>query len=385
MQKTDLFIKRIFDIIGSTIGLIFLSPLIVTCWFLSAWDTRSSGLFFQSRVGQFGKLFSIIKLRTYQANGQISTIGKWLRKHKLDELPQLVNVLIGDMSLVGPRPDIAGYYDQVPAPFDKICRLKPGMTSEAALKYKNEEEWLASQEDPLGYNDCVLFPDKLQMNLDYYHRQSLLLDVKIIWLTVISLFFSFSIKTTRSSFSTMQKFSPVVWFMVRFFGIYFIFVFAYNQYLAHYHDAGRQDPFSRSVAASSAFIVRLWQMEASFYDDTVQPWTWISISGNQVAYVNEGCNAISVMLIFIAFIVAFAKGWRRTIGFLVLGTLLIHIMNIARIFLLCLIYLQHPEWSKNAHDYLFPLAVYGTVFLLLVAWVKIGVKQSKMRADAVVV
>ncbi len=115
-------------------------------------------------------------------------IGNFVRKTSLDELPQLLNVLQGRMSMVGPRPDIAGYYDTLEGEQRKILALKPGLTSEAALKYANEEELLSSQEHPLKYNDEVIFPDKVRMNLNYYYNRSFFSDLKLIFKTIVSLY-----------------------------------------------------------------------------------------------------------------------------------------------------------------------------------------------------
>lgn len=156
---------------------------------VSAYATRSSGIFLQERVGQYGRMFTIIKFRTMvpdpKGNGQIiPPVSAFLRNAKLDELPQVVNVLKGDMSLVGPRPDIRGYYDSLEGEARKILNLKPGLTSPASIKYYNEEQLLAGQKDPLHYNDTVLFPDKVRMNLEYYYTRSFFGDIKIIWRTI---------------------------------------------------------------------------------------------------------------------------------------------------------------------------------------------------------
>lgn len=161
------------------------SPLLLLVYLLSSLNTRSSGLFIQKRVGQFGQIFKIYKIKTLHPKTKaISGWGKFLRKSKLDELPQLFNILIGDMSFVGPRPDIPGYYDLLEGEDRKILELKPGLTSEASIKYKNEEELLAQQKDPLEYNDTVLFPDKVKMNLDYFYQRSFLGDLGIIFKTI---------------------------------------------------------------------------------------------------------------------------------------------------------------------------------------------------------
>lgn len=114
----------------------------------------------------------------------ISAWGKFLRKSKLDELPQLFNILKADMSFVGPRPDIPGYYDLLQGEERKILALKPGLTSEASIKYKNEDQLLAQQENPLHYNDSIIFPDKVKMNLEYYHQRSFWGDLGIIFKTI---------------------------------------------------------------------------------------------------------------------------------------------------------------------------------------------------------
>jgi lipopolysaccharide/colanic/teichoic acid biosynthesis glycosyltransferase len=148
-------------------------------------DTQSDGFFFQKRVGQYGKLFTIYKLKTMQPKtGNISKIGFFFRKYKLDELPQFLNVLKGNMSIVGPRPDIEGYYDKLQGEERKVLELKPGITSEASIKYYNEEAILEQQQDALLYNDTVIFPDKVKMNLDYYYNQNIFLDIKIIIKTI---------------------------------------------------------------------------------------------------------------------------------------------------------------------------------------------------------
>ena len=178
--------KRVFDFIASLTALIIFLPFIVIPWLILIIDTGSNGFFFQKRIGQFGKLFTIYKLKTmHQKTGNVTTVGSFFRKYKLDELPQFINVLKGEMSIVGPRPDVPGYYDRLQGESRKILELKPGITSLASLKYYNEEEILEQQDNPLLYNDKVIFPDKVKMNLDYYYNQNLLLDLKIILKTIL--------------------------------------------------------------------------------------------------------------------------------------------------------------------------------------------------------
>ena len=160
----------------------------IFCFIIATIETKSFGIFFQTRIGQFGKPFIIIKLKTIRSNSnKVTFSGKFFRKYKIDELPQFFNVLLGNMSIVGPRPDVKGYYDTLKGEERNILSLKPGITSMASIKYKNEEKLLASQENPLKYNDEVIFPDKVKMNLEYYYKQSLFLDIKVIVRTIKSL------------------------------------------------------------------------------------------------------------------------------------------------------------------------------------------------------
>ena len=178
-------VKRIFDLLLSLVGFLAVGWLLFIFWIMASIDTRSNGLFIQERIGQWGKVFKIYKLKTmHPVTANISRLGLFLRKTKIDELPQLWNVLKGEMSFVGPRPDVAGYYDLLEGEARKILELKPGISSEASLKYKNEDWLLAQQDNPLQYNDRVLFPDKVRMNLEYYYHRSFFGDIRIIWRTV---------------------------------------------------------------------------------------------------------------------------------------------------------------------------------------------------------
>ena len=153
-------------------------------------------LFKQKRVGQYGKTFNIYKIRTMKTgsdnnlfvttanDNRILPFGRWLRKTKLDEIVELINVLKGDMSFVGPRPDVEGYADKLEGEDRKILELRPGITGPASLKYINEEEILAEVDNPQQYNDEVIFPDKVKINLDYYYNRSFWGDVRIILNTI---------------------------------------------------------------------------------------------------------------------------------------------------------------------------------------------------------
>ncbi len=160
-------------------------PLLLIANLICAMETRSDGFFFQERVGRHGQVFSIWKLKTMR-QGHVTRAGKWLRRWKIDELPQLINIIKGDMSFVGPRPDVPGYYDKLTGRARLLLKLRPGLTSPAALKYRNEEQLLLQQASPKKYNDAVIFPDKVTMNLKYLEQRSLTYDFKVIFNTVFN-------------------------------------------------------------------------------------------------------------------------------------------------------------------------------------------------------
>jgi len=178
--------KRLFDLFFALLGIVISVLLLFILYILASIDTKQNGIFSQKRIGQFGTPFTIYKIRTFGLSEEkpISKLGAFLRNSKLDELPQLWNIVIGNMSFVGPRPDIAGYYDVLEGENRKILELKPGLTSLASIKYSKEELLLEQQENPLNYNDTVIFPDKVKMNLEYYYSNSVFIDVKIIWKTI---------------------------------------------------------------------------------------------------------------------------------------------------------------------------------------------------------
>lgn len=181
-------VKRLFDVLFSILVLSIVSCFLIICYLIASIETKSNGLFIQKRIGQYGKPFMIFKLKTmYPNSDKVTFSGQYLRKFKIDELPQFFNVLLGQMTVVGPRPDVEGYYDVLQGENRKILQLKPGITSESAIKYKNEEAILEKQENPKLYNDEVIFPDKIKMNLEYYYKQSFILDIKIILKTIKNL------------------------------------------------------------------------------------------------------------------------------------------------------------------------------------------------------
>lgn len=188
--------KSLFDRVVAFVGLCFLWPVLLVVWVLI--HVKMPGgpaIFTQKRVGQDGKLFTMYKFRSMTVGhggssvsvageSRITPLGAKLRKYKLDELPELWNVLIGDMSFVGPRPDVPGYADLLEGEDRLILKLRPGITGPASLKYRNEEEILAQVDNPQKYNDEVIYPDKVRINLDYFYHHSLLGDIKLIIKTV---------------------------------------------------------------------------------------------------------------------------------------------------------------------------------------------------------
>ena len=152
---------------------------------ITAIDTQSNGFFTQERIGQYGKSFLIYKLRTLHVKtNKTSLWGRMLRKTKLDELPQLLNILKGQMTFVGPRPDVPGYADVLVGADRILLTLKPGVTGLASLKYRNEEEILSQQTHPQQYNDEVIWPDKVRINKWYAQNRTLIMDLQIIFYTL---------------------------------------------------------------------------------------------------------------------------------------------------------------------------------------------------------
>ena len=188
--------KRVFDFLVSLVGLFLLIPLLILLSLLIKFTSKGTIFFIQERVGENGVFFKMIKFRSMQmiqdsditisvkGDMRVTKVGSFLRKYKLDELPELWNVLVGDMSLVGPRPDVPGYADFLKGEDRNILKLKPGITGPASLKYANEEEILSRQENPKEYNDEIIYPDKVRINLDYYYQSNLWIDIKIIFATI---------------------------------------------------------------------------------------------------------------------------------------------------------------------------------------------------------
>jgi len=194
---SGLFIKRLFDVVGSVFGLSMVLFIIFIAWIVATIETRSNGFFVQQRVGKDGKLFDVIKIKTMKIvkgvettvtssnDARITATGAFFRKTKIDELPQLWNVLLGQMSFVGPRPDVPGYADRLKGKDKIILSVRPGITGPAQLAYKNEEEILAKQDDIIKCNNEVIWPDKVAINMKYIENYSFFKDIYYIWKTVV--------------------------------------------------------------------------------------------------------------------------------------------------------------------------------------------------------
>lgn len=190
-------LKYIFDRVCALVGLIVAAPLLaVVALLIKIKMPDGPILYTQKRVGKDGKLFTIYKFRTMRVGtdqssisvageSRITPLGEKLRRYKIDELPELWNVLIGDMSFVGPRPDVPGYADCLTGADRDILRLRPGITGPASLKYRDEEYLLSQQADPKTYNDQVIFPDKVRLNLYYLNHYSFVDDIRMILCTIL--------------------------------------------------------------------------------------------------------------------------------------------------------------------------------------------------------
>ena len=198
-KKIHNMLKWLFDRTVSLFGLLVLWPvLLVVALLVRIKMPGGPVIFTQKRVGRNGRLFTMYKFRSMTVShggssvsvageSRITPLGARLRRYKLDELPELWNVFVGDMSFVGPRPDVPGYADRLSGEARDVLRLRPGITGPASLKYRDEEELLASVDDPVRYNDEVIYPDKVRINLYYLHNYSFVKDIRMIFCTVLGM------------------------------------------------------------------------------------------------------------------------------------------------------------------------------------------------------
>jgi len=196
LPRGDAFLKRSLDLAVAIPGLLATGWLILLAALVAGLETRSSGFFLQTRIGRHGRPFRVIKIRTMHTGSErgstvtvrgdmrIARSGRLFRRLKIDELPQLVNVLLGQMSLVGPRPDVPGFADRLQGDDRLVLSVRPGITGPATLHYRNEEELLARQADPEAYNRNVIWPHKVEINKRYIREYSLARDIQYILQTV---------------------------------------------------------------------------------------------------------------------------------------------------------------------------------------------------------
>ena len=197
LNTTGKIQKRLFDVVLSVVGICLTWWIILLAWLVASFETKSNGLFIQERVGKNADLFKVFKIKTMKPieavntnvttshDKRITKSGAFFRKTKIDELPQLLNVLFGSMSFVGPRPDIKGFADVLEKDDRIILSVRPGITGPASLKYRNEESILSKQDDPEKYNRQVIWKDKIQINRSYVNEWSLKKDIIYIVKTII--------------------------------------------------------------------------------------------------------------------------------------------------------------------------------------------------------
>lgn len=190
--------KRAFDLVVGGVLLVLTAPVALVAIIAARVDTRASGIFRQQRVGRDGELFEVMKIRTMRVStvhtttvttandARITRLGALLRKGKIDELPNLVNVVRGEMSLVGPRPDVPGYADALEGADRVILTVRPGITGPASVAFRHEEDLLASASDPEAYNRDVIWPEKVRINREYVESWTLMTDVRCLIDTVRS-------------------------------------------------------------------------------------------------------------------------------------------------------------------------------------------------------
>ena len=193
LTRKQCIIKRIFDLtISLVLFLLMIIPLLLLAG-LATISTKQRGLFTQQRIGRYGNRFSIYKIRSLKGSGHLDILvikksetgfGRWIRETNLDELPQLINVILGNMSLVGPRPDVPGYADSLQGEDRIILSVKPGITGPATIKYRNEDKLLMQQINPKKYNDEVIWPDKVAINKKYIKNWSLQKDIGYLFASV---------------------------------------------------------------------------------------------------------------------------------------------------------------------------------------------------------
>lgn len=192
LTKTEKNIKRVFDVFFACLGLLLIGWFILLTAIISKIAIGGNGFFKQKRVGQYGKLFTIYKIETIhpkeaiKEKPDISRLGQFIRNYKIDEFSQLWNVLEGAMSFVGPRPDLPGFADELEGEAKIILSVKPGITGPATLHFRNEEAVLKAQENPETYNREVIWPQKIELNIQYVKEYRFKKDIQYLYKTFFS-------------------------------------------------------------------------------------------------------------------------------------------------------------------------------------------------------
>lgn len=194
--------KRLFDIVMSFIGLVLLSPIFLVIAIWIKLDSKGPVFYKQTRVGKDGKDFKIFKFRSMRQGSdkqglitvggrdpRVTNSGYYIRKYKLDEFPQLINVFLGDMSIVGPRPEVRKYVDLYTEEQLKVLSVRPGITDIASIKYRNENDLLEKAEDADKMYIEIIMPDKLKYNLEYINKKSFIYDIRLIFETLLRIIF----------------------------------------------------------------------------------------------------------------------------------------------------------------------------------------------------
>lgn len=180
-MRFSLCIKWIFDRTMSLFVMILFLPLLLVLFVVHKITMGGRFFFLQRRFGRHGRQFTMIKIRSMENDGTTPPFGRWLRKTKIDEIPELINIFIGDMSFVGWRPDLPHYFDMIPQEKRFFVSFRPGLICPATLKYKNEERILSQQENPLKFNDTVIFPDKIDLNVKFYSNWNIGKDLTVVY------------------------------------------------------------------------------------------------------------------------------------------------------------------------------------------------------------
>lgn len=302
-------IKRLFALLLSLFGLLLLSPLLLIVALIIISTSRGPVFFQQNRVGQYGRFFRIYKFRTMEVDAEkkgqltvgkderITGIGHLLRKTNIDELPQLINVLKGEMSLVGPRPEVPRFVALYTDEQRKVLNIKPGMTDYASLKYRNENELLGNSKNPEEYYITDVMPKKLALNLEYINTKSMILDVKLIIYTIIDIIKSiYSSLFRKVTFKRINLIRPIFYLT---FDILFIAISMYGAFYLRFEGI-IPDNFARGMGIF--ILISLAIKIPVLYHGGLYKISWSYVGLNELLYLAKSLFLSSVFLGTILFI-----------------------------------------------------------------------------------